>query len=336
MGLPKNLTFWGALSAFCLIAIILFFASSSKNFLLYQKQGNAFDESQYLKQNIKLAEPDLSIIDGDTLEQNAPPFLVSGKTLAALGETSTNRREITQYFVKRGDTLSSIAKKFNISLETILWANNLSYGSLIQPGQKLIILPVSGVMHIVQKGDTLSGLAKIYQVSEEDIAEFNNVEDGKIFIGDILVIPGAEKPKFAQNYNLVPVANSYFICPIPAPCRITQELHWFNAVDFSNGKCGEPVFSAAAGTVQRIGYTNLGGNYVRILHPNGVITYYGHLAKIAVSSGEKVYRGQVIGYVGHTGYTVPSGPAGCHVHFDVRFAKNPFAKYPLGTELLKK
>ena len=68
----------------------------------------------------------------------------------------------------------------------------------------------------------------------------------------------------------------------------------------------------------------MGGNYVRILHPNGVVTYYGHLARAAMSSGARVFQGEIIGYTGYSGYTIPAGPAGCHVHFEVRGATNPF------------
>jgi murein DD-endopeptidase MepM/ murein hydrolase activator NlpD len=107
-------------------------------------------------------------------------------------------------------------------------------------------------------------------------------------------------------------------------------LHWYNAIDFSNGQCGEPVFAAAAGAVQRTGTDPVGGNYIRILHPNNVVTYYGHLSSVAVEAGIAVYQGQIIGYIGCTGKTIPAGNAGCHLHFDVRFASNPFAGYKAG------
>jgi murein DD-endopeptidase MepM/ murein hydrolase activator NlpD len=58
----------------------------------------------------------------------------------------------------------------------------------------------------------------------------------------------------------------------------------------------------------------------------GISTFYGHLSAINVKVGQDVSQGQIIGYVGHTGYTIPAGPAGCHVHFEVRGARNPFAK----------
>ena len=327
---------------FSLVGIIVYSVGNNKSSLAIKNK--IYDNSQYLSQTQPLASPqasasNLRIINGETLESSAPSFLVSGEAVASLyggGNNFGNKEgnEIKEYIVQKGDTLTSIAKKFSISLNTILWANHLSSKSVLKQGQKLTILPVSGLLHVVKQGDTLSEIASLYKSKVKDIESINGIQGEKIFTGDILIVPNGVMPKRTDSYyKTVPLANSYFICPIPAPCRITQGLHWFNAVDFSNGKCGEPVFAAAGGKVQRTGYTSLGGNYVRIIHPNGVVTYYGHLSKITVLAGENVYQGEVIGYVGHTGYTIPRGPAGCHVHFDVRFAKNPFAKYPVGTEV---
>ena len=285
--------------------------------------------------NLALPSFNLNLIQENGLEAVAPPFSVSGRVLGSWG--MEEEKEIREYIVKEGDTLSAIADSFGISLNTLLWANNLNEKSTISPGQKLIVLPVSGVLHIVREKDTLSELAEIYQADLGDIVEFNEISDEKrIYVGDTLIIPGGKMPKTIDvKYPRVPLASSFFICPIPSPCCITQGLHWRNAVDFSNGRCGDPVFAAASGIIQKTGYVRRGGNFVRISHPNGVITYYGHLSKIIVSPGQKVLQGQIIGYVGHTGYTIPAGPGGCHLHFDVIFAENPFAKYKVGTCLGK-
>jgi len=333
----KPIGFYLGTLIFCFLALTVFFVLQKEK--PFSAKNNLFNKQQYLfsRQGGKAVEPfKIKAASGLFLESSGPPFLISGKVLSSLASFS-ERREIERYTVKEGDTLSSIAANFGISLNTVLWANNLSVNSFINPGKELIILPVSGVLHMVRPGDTLSGLASAYKVDIKKIIELNGLADPEdIFAGDLLIIPGAKKQITQQEYARVPLPNNFFICPIPAPCRITQGLHPFNAVDFSNGKCGEPVFAVAGGLVQRTGYTSLGGNYVRIKHPNGVVTYYGHLSQIIVRPGQAVRQGQPLGYVGHTGHTKPAGPAGCHVHFDVRFAKNPFAVYPLGTELLAK
>jgi murein DD-endopeptidase MepM/ murein hydrolase activator NlpD len=266
--------------------------------------------------------PEFIFVENNSLKFSLPPTFVSGKVLGTIVETE-QRKEIQEYIVEEGDTLFSISKKFGISLETILWANNLDKNSVIKPGQKLIILPVDGVLHEVKAGDTLSEIAKKYQAKIEDIISFNELEnENDIYIGDILIIPGGKmpSPKPAPQ-PLTPLAQGYFICPVAGGCRISQGLHWYNAVDFSNGKCGEPILAAAGGTVLKAGWQKKAGNYVKILHPNGVVTMYGHLQTIFVSPGEQVFQGQIIGTMGATGKAT-----GCHLHFDVFGAKNPFAK----------
>lgn len=301
---------------------------------------DVIDNGQFLLSSTCPPSPEaaLCLINGTTLQPSAPPSLVKNRVLASLEEggygSSQSRQEIELYTAQKNDTVANIAQKFDISLNTLLWANNLSSKSVLQEGQELVILPVSGTMHIAQKGETVKTLARLYQTKTQDIIDFNQLgDDGNIKTGDFLVIPGGIKPKAIPKYNSVPLPNSYFIAPLPAPCVVSQKLHWFNAVDLNNNRCGDPVFAAAAGEVQRVGYTATGGNFVRILHSNGSITYYGHLSSFVVTAGRSVDQGQIIGYVGHTGLTIPAGEAGCHLHFDVRFAANPFAKYAVGAKL---
>lgn len=326
---------------FIAILVIVAFSFVQKEKLYSFNKENVFNKSQYLfpasEKLISFNSPTLKLLNSAYIQAYNPPFLVSGKTFASLssGNNVSGKLEIKRYIVQKGDTLSNLSKKFNISINTIIWANNLNRNSRLKEGQKLVILPVSGAIHIVNPGDTISYIAQLYKSKVEDIEEANGIEGAKIYAGDILIIPNGIKPAKLAHYKYVPISNSYFICPIPAPCRITQGLHWYNAVDFSNGKCGEPIFAAAAGTVQKVSYNHLAGNYVKIIHPNKVVTFYGHMSRTAVRIGQKVYQGQIIGYIGHTGHTIPAGPRGCHVHFSVRFANNPFAAYRAGTILGK-
>jgi len=263
------------------------------------------------------------VISQNSFKQSTPTSLIKTETWASYGSEPEKRKEIIEYGVEKGDTLSSIAQKFDLSLETLLWTNDLSSKSKILPGEKLTILPTSGLTHLVTKGESLSYLAELYGAEAEEIAEFNELSEEKIFIGDLLVIPGGKMPS-RRITVYTPLASSYFICPISSPCSISQGLHWYNAIDFSHGKCGEPVFASAGGQVQKTGYHPVAGNYVRILHPNGIVTFYGHLSKTSSWAGQSVSQGQIIGYIGNTGYTV--GPSGCHVHFEVRGASNPFGR----------
>ncbi len=287
---------------------------------------------------------ELLAVGGTCLKATGPVTVAHTQTLGGTAQSGDQNavpggKEVLEYQVQPGDTLSSIAESFGVSLSTVLWANDLSRTSSISVGQKLTILPVSGVMHLVNKGETVSHLAQAYQAEISEIREFNELpEDDKIVVGDLVIVPGGEPParptasasrapsgtpSGASSRPSAPTTPNYFICPVPAPCNITQGLHWYNAIDFSNGACGQPVFASAGGTVQKTGYDRYAGNYVRILHPNGVVTFYGHFSRYVVSPGQRVYQGQIIGYIGNTGYTI--GPSGCHVHFEVRGARNPFA-----------
>ena len=324
------------------VVILLLAAAMFAVFLVKQdgvsvlNDRDIFDANQFLfpEQSKLSLNIDLDIVGGTVLEPVAPAFLVKGSVLGALGSIDVEeKKEIQEYLVQEGDTLNGVATQFNISLDTLLNANNLISSSKLSPGQKLAIMPVTGMMHVVREGDTISGIAEIYQVEQAEVTDFNVIEENKIYAGDFLIVPGGIKPANLAKYVYVPLSNSYFICPIASPCRVTQGLHWYNAVDFSNGNCGEPVYAAAGGTVQRTGYTSLGGYYVRIQHTNGVVTYYGHLSKITVSAGSTVYQGHIIGRVGYSGKTIPAGPSGCHLHFDVRFAKNPFSRFQPGDTL---
>jgi murein DD-endopeptidase MepM/ murein hydrolase activator NlpD len=291
---------------------------------------------------ISFAEPAKNFVKGvsemglaqeNSILKNSPTSAVNPQTLGSVidGTESdlSDRGEIIEYIVGSGETLASIASKFNISLNTILWANNLSRGSTIKVGQKLIILPVSGVLYYVKKGDTLSGLAQTYKGDTKEIIAFNGLlDEGDIFIGDILVIPNGVMPASKPSaIAQIPIGSSYFICPLSV-CRITQRLHWYNAVDF-DGECGDAIYAAAAGIVQKIkyGWNGGGGNYITILHPNGVVTYYGHILTALVSVGQEVSQGSMIALVGGKPGTSGAGTStGCHLHFDVKGAINPFAK----------
>ena len=271
------------------------------------------------------------------------PVFVKPQTLATMADLSEERsqaeqgeRDIIQYTVKEGDTLASLAAKFKISLETILWANDLKKGSAIKAGQKLVILPTSGVMHIIKEKETVSQIAKFYKADQGQVIAFNQLENvPELMVGDIIVIPGGmisaptavSAPILAQSVgNVLP--DGFFI--LPTTGRITQTLHLYNAVDIAN-QCGTPVFAAAGGKIQIAANQWPFGNYVKILHPNSVVSIYAHLSKILVSAGEDVSQGQMIGYIGNTGQVV--GVTGCHLHFDVRGTANPLAKYKYGSAL---
>jgi len=133
------------------------------------------------------------------LAQNCPTTFIS----------QDPRSGVINYVVQEGDTASSIAASFGITTNTLLWANDLSSRSIIRPGDELIILPVSGVLHRVKSSETIGGIAKKYQSDQEEIIIFNDLPaDGTIQIGQKLVIPDGQMPVSKPVYQYT-AQNSY-------------------------------------------------------------------------------------------------------------------------------
>jgi len=102
--------------------------------------------------------------------------------------------DVAVYLVQEGDSVSTIADKFGITVNTILWANDIENAALIQPGDKIFILPVAGLKHVAKKGETAKKLAKEYEADEEEIIAFNDLPaNGALEEGMELIIPGGEK-----------------------------------------------------------------------------------------------------------------------------------------------
>ncbi|HEX9609128.1 MAG TPA: peptidoglycan DD-metalloendopeptidase family protein [Candidatus Paceibacterota bacterium] len=266
-------------------------------------------------------------IDHDALLADVGPT----GSLADIEERPLASDQISIYVVREGDTLSQIGVMFNVSVNTIRWANDLSRNEAIQPGQTLVVLPISGVRHTVVKGDTLQTIAKEYKADLDEILSFNNLHaDMALVVGEVIVVPDGEigAPAPMQATPRVATgggsssgsASGYFINPVPGSVR-TQGIHGYNGVDLG-ARSGTQVISAAGGEVlisRASGWNGGYGIYIVVKHDNGTQTLYAHLNQAIVYAGQRVVQGQVIGYVGATGRA--TGP---HLHFEVRGASNPF------------
>lgn len=266
-------------------------------------------------------------------------FLISGspfKELSDGGEgigVAASRSEIIYYTVQQGDTISSISKKFGISVNTILWSNNLTAFSLIRIGDKLSILPVSGVTYTVKSGDTVGKIARTFGIDEDKIFQYNNIKSANgLVIGQNIIVPGGSKIKAAPTIartssskanNAVAVIEK-LVNPKKAPAssgamawptnghRITQYYSWrHTGLDIAN-KIGTPLYAVESGTVEFSGWSNGYGNNVVINHGGGKKTRYAHASKLYVKVGESVERGEQIAAMGSTGWST-----GSHIHFEV-------------------
>ena len=222
------------------------------------------------------------------------------------------------YEVERGDTLASISKKYNLDPEDVSLYNGISLGDKLSVGDE-IFLPNAKETEIVKK------ITKITKT-------INNIATTKTFIKDTTVARSTGKwergdtahlntPASIAKYSGMPKYDGYFLFPTPGATR-TQKMHGNNGVDLAN-KLGSPVLAAASGVVAvaKTGGYNFGyGNYIKITHPNGTETIYGHLSRVDVQVGQAVSKGEQIGAVGSTGNS--TGP---HLHFEIHGAYNPFA-----------
>lgn len=262
------------------------------------------------------------VIDEHALVSTGP---VGADDIAAAG---TNNGEIRVYTVREGDSLSEVAEMFDVTANTILWANDLSKSTGIQPGQTLVILPIAGVRHIVKSGDSIESIAKKYEGDADEILSFNQLASAsELRVGETLIIPGGElhaaETKTTKSNGKSGGGSgggAGFTHPAPGSVK-TQGIHGYNAIDLA-GSMGSTIRAAAAGEVivARAGGWNGGyGNYIVVKHRNGTQTLYAHLSSLSVGVGDYVEQAETIGGMGNTGKST-----GTHLHFEVRGGRNPF------------
>jgi murein DD-endopeptidase MepM/ murein hydrolase activator NlpD len=266
---------------------------------------------------------DITIVGQDTLFPDVGP---EGSLADIKDKVPPDR--ISTYMVQEGDTLTEIAKMFGVSVNTILWANNIGRYDVLKVGQVITILPVPGIQCEVKAGDTIESIAARCKGDVNEIRQFNNLSPNHpLVVGMKLIVPDGEAP-IPPSTNVPrgqyrggsgPYYASYYIRPIVGG-RKSQGLHGYNAVDLA-APCGTPILASHSGDVimSRSGGWNGGyGNFIIIDHPNGTQTLYAHISSSIVGTGWHVVQGQVIGYIGVSGNTT-----GCHVHFEVRGAAQP-------------
>jgi murein DD-endopeptidase MepM/ murein hydrolase activator NlpD len=259
------------------------------------------------------------------LQMIEPDYLVKSPLLHT--EVSKRpRNEIISYRVIGGDTVIGIAKRFAISPETILWANERTElnPEFLRIGQELIIPPTTGVLHEVKTGDTLQALARTYKADVSAITDLPSnglTPPFALTVGQKIMVPGGEKPyqpKVVYGYSgAVPAAatkgSGRFVWPLGG--TITQGF-WtgHRAIDIGV-RTGASILAADSGYVILVAGDDYGyGKHVMINHGNGFETLYAHMSVILVSPGQTVSKGQVLGLSGNSGRS--SGP---HLHLEIRY-----------------
>lgn len=177
------------------------------------RKSSFFYASQYLNPEEIIIEE--SYVDGEYFDDPSivlqDSALLSNSSPSMITSISNGERNgIVTYEVQSGDIPSQIAAAFCISTNTLLWANNLSLWDRINPGQKLVILPVSGITYKVKKGDTLDKIAKTYKGDIEKTISFNGLPaDGVLAVDQEIIIPDGQKPVYNTPTKSVRTYASY-------------------------------------------------------------------------------------------------------------------------------
>ena len=285
--------------------------------------------------------------------ESMPDFNVSSAKSVLLRKPETHteaptqlRIDVIEYTVEQGDAIFSIAKKYNISPETLLWSN---YDVLqdnphfLEIGQTLRIPPTNGIWYLWQENDNLEAVAGKYKASVDDIVNWfcNRLDltNPTIEPNTYIMIPGGEREFQQWVVPTIPRGRAGVVTTVlgPGSCDTSgggafgtgyfawpADNHYLSGNDYWSGHLaidiaagsGAPIYASDSGLVVYSGWISGGyGNMVMIDHGNGYQTLYAHLSTIMTNCGSSVYQGQTIGLAGMTGGT-STGP---HLHFEIRY-----------------
>lgn len=225
---------------------------------------NAINRADTLDAQVKLA----------TKTDEATTAVVEKPTLVTTDSDSS--AGIITITVKKGDSLASLSQEYGISVNTIRWANNIDSGD-VKAGQKLVILPVTGLLHTVESGDTAQSLAGTYKASAAEITAYNDIEVKGLKPGSKIVIPNGQKP-----------AETSVAVSTPTPVAST------------------PSTSTVTGFGGSLGAQTVGNRYAY-----GYCTYYAYNKRAAAGRPVGSFWGNATtwaSYAAASGYAVDNNP----------------------------
>lgn len=265
-------------------------------------------------------------------------------------ESAFRKPEEKQYLVQVGDTYKSVAEQFSVTEKALRSTNQAGEDDELVSGKTIIIPIPKGMWYTVAEGDTVVSISKKFDLEPEYLITQNDIVDPEgLAVGRRVVLPGVfptqtplppptPKPtkavaksssttkktsstKSTSKQTITetaapPSTNARFGWPVNPDAVFQSQRFWSKhpAVDLaSKGGKNVPIYASAGGKVVHASWSTRGyGNMVLIDHGNGFHTLYGHFSKIIVTNGQSVKRGQVLGYMGTTGYST-----GVHLHFEI-------------------
>ncbi len=233
--------------------------------------------------------------------------------------------------VERGETLTSIANTYDVTIGQLVALNNLANPDRLSVGQQLMIELPEELEYTIKGGDTVAALAMAYGAEVENIKRVNEIKDVRALeIGERILIPGPTKlPPPPTATRTVAVASRstsgqesrvsgapQFIWPlngtITSPFGEMRSSGRHMGLDIA-ARRGTPILAMASGEVLKASRGSSYGLYVILDHGGGWQTLYAHASSLSVKVGQQVSQGQEIAKVGRTG-----NATGDHVHLEVR------------------
>jgi murein DD-endopeptidase MepM/ murein hydrolase activator NlpD len=270
-----------------------------------------------------------------------------GAGVAPLADIVDPKQPYVIYVVQPGDSVSLIAQRWGVKLETVLDNNpTIDENGLIQLGQEVVVPRRDGIMHKVNHGETIDAIVAQYDnITSAQVIDYkpNNVTDAdSLEAGKTLLLIGATRkpppPPPEPEPSLPSGGGGGSSSPLPGGSgRFGYPLaDWHGVSDPFGGNRGAGrihegidldlygrgpvnIFAACTGVVSRVEYLTYSyGYHVIVDCGDGWSTLYAHMSDIWVSPGQHVGQGTVLGLSGLTGYTT-----GHHLHFEIRHFGGP-------------
>jgi surface antigen/LysM repeat protein len=212
-----------------------------------------------------------------------------------------SNKDIQEYVAAQGDTVASVATKFGVTSESIMWSNDINDGTLI-PGKKLFVPPVNGIVYFVKAGDTPESLAGKYRTTKDKVAAYNDAELTGLQVGSRIIIPDGQLPQPPTPARAAPRGGSGFAWGGASPVyggnsydfgwctwyvagRIAVPNNWGNANTWDNLAPQSGWTVSTAPTVGAVGQTDRGSmGHVAVIEavsPDGSMIKYSDMNGLA-------------------------------------------------------
>lgn len=228
---------------------------------------------------------------------------------------------LTRHKIAAGETVATIANKYNLIPATLLGLNPSLKGGTMPIGSEIVIPPFNGIRVAVPSGSRWQDVAAAYGIRAEILYELNGCQKQpqQVFVPGVSWTTQANSRR-DSNYS------GFAGYPLPAKATVGLRYGWHQNPNtgqaiFHSGvdllaKVGTPVLAVDAGTVAFASTQSSYGNLIVINHEGGRQTRYAHLKDVSVVIGNTVKVGDKIGTVGVTGRPDVDQP---HLHFEVRY-----------------